>query len=613
MPWRRGGAAPAAPLGTEASQNVRASLLWLLPAIEAIVAVACLGVVSLHDAVAGGEHELGLKQWMAGVAAVLLAVDAALRGHDPSRRGLLSRLSSADALGRIAFLTLAGALLAITVFAFRGYQVDDSFITFRYAQNLLASGQVTWNVGEAPVEGYSNFLWMLLAAGSLALGLDPLAVSRGVSFVAILVSAWLVHRLARRLGATSAGARLSALTFLAIPAFMFWAMSGLETASSVALGLALLEVMAADMERDRLPWRAALVATVLLLSRPEAPLFIALAAAPLLWAGGPSGRRRALQFAGVTATLIAPYLTWKWLTFGSLVANSAVAKSGALRGLPIVTQAYLFVFPFVLLAAARVARGIGRLEQQILLLAIGHALAGLHVATQVAHQFRFFLPVIAGLCVIAGPALEALTVDGVPANRRRMAFTAVVTALLLFTLSPILDLQTYAHMESRALGRAHTRIGHQLAATYHGEGLLAASDCGLIPYHSQMSTIDLWGLNDASIARDGLDVTAVMARRPDVVILHSLQPDRFRARESYDLAMHPAVLREPGLVLRARVEFAGYWLWVWSRRPLAESSSDPIEFTNGELVGASHDRLAIPRVRTRGVGAQTHRAVPHPS
>ena len=43
---------------------------------------------------------------------------------------------------------------------------DDAFISFRYAKNLLTHGQLTWNVGnERPLEGYSNFLWVLMIAG----------------------------------------------------------------------------------------------------------------------------------------------------------------------------------------------------------------------------------------------------------------------------------------------------------------------------------------------------------------------------------------------------------------------------------------------------------------
>ena len=40
---------------------------------------------------------------------------------------------------------------------------DDAFISFRYARNLADGLGLRYNLGvEPPVEGYSNFLWVLL-------------------------------------------------------------------------------------------------------------------------------------------------------------------------------------------------------------------------------------------------------------------------------------------------------------------------------------------------------------------------------------------------------------------------------------------------------------------
>ena len=43
-------------------------------------------------------------------------------------------------------------------------KLDDAFISFRYARNLVEGAGLVWNPGEPPVEGYSNFLWVLLLA-----------------------------------------------------------------------------------------------------------------------------------------------------------------------------------------------------------------------------------------------------------------------------------------------------------------------------------------------------------------------------------------------------------------------------------------------------------------
>ncbi len=43
---------------------------------------------------------------------------------------------------------------------------DDAYISFRYARNLALGEGLRFNVWEQPpVEGYSNFLWFVLAGG----------------------------------------------------------------------------------------------------------------------------------------------------------------------------------------------------------------------------------------------------------------------------------------------------------------------------------------------------------------------------------------------------------------------------------------------------------------
>ena len=53
---------------------------------------------------------------------------------------------------------------------------DDSFISFRYALNLIEGSGLVYNPGER-VEGYSNLLWTLLVALWMRLGADPVSHS----------------------------------------------------------------------------------------------------------------------------------------------------------------------------------------------------------------------------------------------------------------------------------------------------------------------------------------------------------------------------------------------------------------------------------------------------
>lgn len=70
--------------------------------------------------------------------------------------------------GRLALL----AAFALHALSFVGWFIDDAFITMRYGHNLASGHGMVFNLGER-VEGYTDFTWVLLAALSLRLGVDP--------------------------------------------------------------------------------------------------------------------------------------------------------------------------------------------------------------------------------------------------------------------------------------------------------------------------------------------------------------------------------------------------------------------------------------------------------
>ena len=62
---------------------------------------------------------------------------------------------------------------------------DDAFLSFRYAEHFSTGRGLVFNEGEY-VEGYSNFLWTILLAMGMLIGLSPEVVSilLGVLFFA---------------------------------------------------------------------------------------------------------------------------------------------------------------------------------------------------------------------------------------------------------------------------------------------------------------------------------------------------------------------------------------------------------------------------------------------
>src|SRR6266404_6223228 len=88
-------------------------------------------------------------------------------------------------------LLLCAVLLALR---FRYHTCDDAFISFRYARNLVEGHGLVFNPGER-VEGYTNFVWVLLAALFMKIGIDPVLALKWLLAGAGGGTLWLSARL----------------------------------------------------------------------------------------------------------------------------------------------------------------------------------------------------------------------------------------------------------------------------------------------------------------------------------------------------------------------------------------------------------------------------------
>jgi len=227
------------------------------------------------------------------------------------------------------------------VWRFRAYINDDAYITFRYSLSLALGRGPYYNVGEH-VEGYTNFLLMLLLAPVMRLTGEPavvvaklVGIAGGVA--ALLGARWLCARWLRQIESVAPHADwlswLAPALVAANAAYAVNSVSGLETtlfSGLVVLGLALL---AATQDSGR--WRGAGIALALaLLARPEGVLVAGLVLLITAWA--PLRHRQwppqpwRLDAAIVASTFIA-HLAFRWLCYdGAWLPNTYFAKSGAM-------------------------------------------------------------------------------------------------------------------------------------------------------------------------------------------------------------------------------------------------------------------------------------------
>ena len=94
-------------------------------------------------------------------------------------------------------MAVAGGYFLISNIIAHYFISDDAYISFRYAQNLVNGYGLVWNHGEA-VEGYTNFLWVVLIAAGMLISVPPeiaaTVLSVSAAFILLCALTWQFSR-----------------------------------------------------------------------------------------------------------------------------------------------------------------------------------------------------------------------------------------------------------------------------------------------------------------------------------------------------------------------------------------------------------------------------------
>ncbi len=313
------------------------------------------------------------------------------------------------------------------------YTNDDAYITFRYSWNLAHGRGAVMNAGEY-VEGYTNFLWMLIVAGWIRL-IDAasapqfakyLGASCAVAAVAMVAwQAWAIARIdhARSPGVWQGPFRptgdrmvlLGGAPLLMAANTGVWinATSGLETGLLLAL---VCLATALDLDEIRCGrWRPGIVAWIFAAAtRPEMVLLAPMSRLCFL----PARRRRraavsrTVRDAILFAVVVGGVWIWRRSYYGEWLPNTYYAKMGGLLG--VTSAQYYWTY---------------------LRLATGHFLLPLVVVPLVAVRgTQPWLVYLGGTLVVGSAIVFKEGADGMPACRLLIPYCPHFALLLAWGL-----------------------------------------------------------------------------------------------------------------------------------------------------------------------------------
>ncbi|MFI5236662.1 MAG: hypothetical protein ACHQLA_01835 [Ignavibacteriales bacterium] len=432
--------------------------------------------------------------------------------------------------------------------------LDDAYIFFRYAENIVNGNGFVWNIGEAPVEGYTSFLYLfaLIIAKFLSFDLEVFAILFGtVTSAFTLYFSYLIYNHLYPHDQVKTPSNILTIIILALsPAFAYWSGAGMETSFySMFLVMTIYYFLKLpDSVRNNLS--KGILFGLLCLLRFEAVLFFLVALYYFLKEDKSFFKmkinRNPILFVTGFTIIFGIYFVWRWSHFGYFFPNTFYAKTGG--GFQQITGGFLYI-----IKALRLFYGFGWIPiilvmlyfrqsmisgKAFFLFSIGlvSLLTTILIGGDHFHLGRFVLPVFPLLFILFPPALnKMLTTQIKHLNLKPIFRTAVllvfVTALLV--AKPVYQdaingfknllegkketLVVYDESSEREIidwQHGFIIMGSSLNQISKKDEYIACVPIGAIGYYSKMKVIDMVGIVDPVIAHEKLSADHLIKWTP---------------------------------------------------------------------------------------------------
>ncbi len=443
------------------------------------------------------------------------------------------------------FILIFVYLFILQVQAIWSFTIDDMFISLRYAKNWAAGDGLLWNIHSPPVEGYSNFSFVVLGTISLIFHIDPVITLKIAGLIGLFFTCFFIY-LISRFWFDWRQSLIPSIALLFYKGQIIWAVSGFETTVYQALLCGTVYFSFRGLGYHFFPntrgtpktfsfLGAGLLLSLAGLTRPEAPAFMVVFLILLCCDKPETGRvaywRGIFLFVLMLALIFFPYFLWRWHYYGFLFPNSVYCKGFANTSTTLDVNYLKLVWPFALLAFFSCIRKKDMRYYFLGLPSVLYLTMLIGADPIVAFDNRLFLPAFVLLLPLAWQGISELIL--LYSKQRNQLFTQtlfIVSFCMVFFFIPTMTLADYRYFKNNPLEgeKLRNNVVHWLD-TYakHGDTVVIA-DAGYIPYKSNLNFIDSYCLNNLVMTKYPKThmyeqfCHDILKEQPDVIILTSL-------------------------------------------------------------------------------------------
>jgi len=467
-------------------------------------------------------------------------------GHEGAGR----RFASSKSWQRnIYIIAIVYALIVMAIFP--KWTVDDAYIIFRYADNFANHSELTWNIGEDPIEGYTGIALPVILAFFLKFGLSPLLVSKVIGIISYFLGGYVLHLLLRKLEVHWLAQSIVQVLYFTIPISFVHVWSGMETVMfSTLLVICIYTLLncltSSEQKGIRETW---FILFLLFLSfvRPEGVVLAGTSFIVLSYLQQKYDKKEFWPFVIRFIILyIVPgliYFIWRWQHYGQFLPNTFYAKSSAaifnkwsIIKLALFSIFYLSVPTIICLVLdltnfkfvkEQIKERYSFMAQPKFLIA---CLAIVAFAVLVNFQYlrsrllmnfeyRFFAPFFPVFLIFFGVLLSFgfYALKEIRKNKPVMYRVIVILMVILFTIQlsvNVSQLNRYMYLKESYISmmdNEHIPVGLFLRANVpSSEWLIVINDAGAIPYYSKLKTVDFSRLNDEVLLKKNLSSSEIL-------------------------------------------------------------------------------------------------------
>ncbi len=427
----------------------------------------------------------------------------------------------------IDIVTLVICAVAVIFVQIRGIEIpqEDAAMLLRYSEHFAEGEGIVWNIGEHPVDGATDFLFMIMVGLLAKTGFTVQVAARVLTLICHFITVVAVYLFLRYWRVSRNVASLASALIIVGPA-RYYVAAYFGTTTFALFGLLAWGVLLTMIIEDDTRWHHifSILCLIVGLIRPEGTFLALFMTLALIYNLGLKKAKPVLTSMLIILGLVGgSYLIWRKVYFGYFLPNPFFIKGGfEFENLTAsVVRTACLTFP--LIAATPILLWFKKTRSQTIILlfpVIGFTVIFAFMSNQMNFVSRFqyiLLPItVVSMSLIVWTLKDEISVSISKRFASPLFSISVSSWILIFFAC------WYGYFFSYKFTHDSTYdVGKMLSKYNNGNYTLATTEAGLISLYSGWKSIDAYGLNDQWIAHNGgIDEGYLDRYKPQVILMH---------------------------------------------------------------------------------------------